>query len=93
MKEGQEPAVLDWKDLLLVVLLCLVIIFTLDIVVEWAARRWSLDWLIARSSRGRTLAMVLSVAAGSWIGFRIALALGVKPVKWDAKLDSKPPLP
>ena len=89
----REPTVIDWKDLLLIVLLCLVIIFTLDIVIEWAARRWSLDFLIQRSSRGRTLAMLLSAAGGSWIGFKIAAALGFKPVKRPSKLDSEPPLP
>jgi hypothetical protein len=46
MPAEQQPTVIDWKDLLLIVLLCLVIIFTLDIVIEWAARRWSLKWLI-----------------------------------------------
>ena len=41
MTGEQPPVVIDWKDLLLIVLLCLVIVLTLDILLEWAARRWS----------------------------------------------------
>ena len=40
MSDGEEVrGVIEWRDLLLILLLCLVIALTLDLALEWAARR------------------------------------------------------
>jgi hypothetical protein len=88
----QEPTVIDWKDLLLIVLLCFIIFWILWLGLEWAARHWSLDWLHERGRRGN-VATLLAALGGSWVAFRIASALGFKPVKLPKKLDSDRPLP
>ncbi len=88
----QEPTVIDWKDLLLIVLLCLILFSIFWLALEWAAQRWSLDWLHERGRRA-DIATLIAALGGSWLGFRIASALGFKPVKRRSKLDSEPPLP
>jgi uncharacterized membrane protein YeaQ/YmgE (transglycosylase-associated protein family) len=76
----REPTVIDWKDLLLIVLLCLVLFGIFWLALEWAARQWSLDWLNERGRRG-SVATVIAGLCGSWLGFRIADALGYQPIK------------
>jgi hypothetical protein len=88
----QDPKVIDWRDLLMIVLLCFILSWILILGLEWMARRWSLDWLHLRGSRG-SVATLLAAGGGSWIGFRIAGALGFKPTRRRSKLDSEPPLP
>ena len=93
MSDGEEVrGVIDWRDLLLIVALCLIIFLILDLALDWAARRWSLDWLHTRGRRS-DLGSILAGLGGSWLGFRIASALGFKPIRRSAKLDSEPPLP
>ena len=76
----REPTVIDWKDLLLIVLLCLILIAIFWLALEWAARQWSLDWLHEHGRRG-SFASLIAAGGGSWLGFRIADALGYKPIK------------
>ncbi|WP_338502417.1 hypothetical protein V6R86_04285 [Sphingomonas kaistensis] len=88
----QKPTVIDWKDLLLIVLLCFILFSIFWLALEWAARRWSLDWLHERGRRA-DIATLIAALCGSSLGIRIASALGFKPVKRRSKLDSEPPLP
>jgi len=92
MAEEQEPAVFDWWDLLLILALWLVIFCTLDLAIQWAALRWSLNWLVESGGRGSLDIGVAGLAAW-WISSKITDALGYKPIKRPSKLDSKPPLP
>ena len=92
MGEEQGRAAIDWKDALLIVLLCFIIFWIFWLALDWAAARWSLDWLHGRGRRG-SIAAALAALGGAWIGFRIASALGFKPIRRPGKLDSEPPLP
>lgn len=86
------PAGTDWKEVLLVAGLWLIVFLTLDHVIDWAADRWRLGMLQIRykqSDTGTALALVISVVTAS----RIADALRVRPSRQPGKLDSKPPLP
>ena len=88
----QEPAVIEWKGLLLIGGLFLMVFLPLDLAIEWAADRWSVGMLQAsyrQTDAGTLLSFVLSLAIASGL----SVALGLRPLKLPAKLDSKPPLP
>lgn len=63
MTGKQAPVVIDWRDLLLILTLWLVLYLSFDLLIEWTAAKWN-GLLQVRSSRtdfGSLLAIVLSV--------------------------------
>ena len=78
-------------ELVCYVVLGFCLIMTLDLALDWAGRRWSID--ILELGRRRDLGFVIALVAGLWLNNRIASALGLKPLRRRSELDSGELLP